>query len=129
MAGRLQQGGGQCRQQAEGRQGVELGQADSRKCRKAGSIQVHSLKRLPPLRPVLSHPAKPTRPPTAPHRTYTNSPPQIAHPSPVWVVHHDVKHVANAQAAHSLIHIVAQAGLPLLQRRGTAGLQGGAGGR
>ena len=33
----------------------------------------------------------------------------------LWVVHHNVKHLTNAQLSHSLIHVVVQPPLPLLQ--------------
>lgn len=43
---------------------------------------------------------------------------------PVRVVHHDVKHVFDAQAAHSLVHVVAQPGAPLTQGGGACVLPG-----
>lgn len=44
-------------------------------------------------------------------------------PSPVRPVHHNVKHVGNAQAAHRLVHIVAQPGAPGGQCRSAVSLK------
>ena len=44
-------------------------------------------------------------------------------PPPVGVVHYNVKHVADSQPPHRLVHIVRQAGPPLLQRSRAARLR------
>lgn len=68
-------------------------------------------------RPAPTTPAPaPHSPPTTP--TLAPDPPPIhtLTPTPIWVVHHNVKHVAYARTTHTLIHIVAQARPPCRQR-------------